>query len=187
MTVEEIFNKIAAHMRKGLMVHDQLASIYGFLNLKGYKKCHEYHFLEETYNYRRFINFYSDVFHKLIINNTVEEPSLIPLNWLKYTKIDVDINTRRTAIKETMKQWVEWEQEAKKLWEISYKELYELGEVYAAQIIQTFLQDTSEELIIAQTKQIYLESDGYDMSFILDEQKTLCEEYEKKMRCIFDD
>ena len=160
MTVDEIFNKIAAHMRKGLVIHDQIASIYGFLNLRGYKKCHEYHFLEESM------------------------PKLIPSNWLKYTKIEVDINARRNAIKDTMKQWVEWEQEAKKLWEDSYIKLYELGEVYAAQIIQTFLKDTAEELNMAREKQICLESSGYDMPFILEEQKSLYKKYEKKMRCI---
>lgn len=83
-----------------------------------------------------------------------------------------------------MKQWVEWEQEAKKLWEDSYIELYGLGEVYAAQTIQTFLKDTAEELNMAREKQICLESSGYDMPFILEEQKSLYKKYEKKMRCI---
>lgn len=187
MTVEEIFNKIAAHMRKGLMIHDQIASIYGFLNLCGYQKCHEYHFLEESYAYRRLIDFYSDTYHKLIMDDEIENPKLIPSSWLKYSKIDVDVNTRRNAIKDTMKQWVNWEEEAKKLWETSYKELYGLGEIYAAKIIQDFLEDIAEELISAQTKQICLESSGYDMPFILDEQKALYEEYKEKMRCIFND
>ena len=184
MTVEEIFNKIAAHMRKGLVVHDQIASIYGFLNLCGYKKCHEYHFLEESYAYRRLIDFYSDTYCKLLTADSLEIPKLIPSNWLKYTKMEVDINTKRNAIRDTMKQWVEWEQEAKKLWEDSYIKLYELGEVYAAQVIQTFLKDTAEELNMAREKQICLESSGYDMPFILEEQKSLYKKYEKKMRCI---
>ena len=184
MTIDEIFNKIAAHMRKGLAIHDQIASIYGFLNLCGYKKCHEYHFLEESYAYRRLIDFYSDTYCKLIASDNFEMPKLIPSNWLKYTKIEVDINTKRNAIKDTMKQWVEWEQEAKKLWEDSYIELYGLGEIYAAQTIQTFLKDTAEELNMAREKQICLESSGYDMPFILEEQKSLYKKYEKKMRCI---
>ena len=65
--------------------------------------------------------------------------------------------------------------------------MYGLGEIYAAQIIQDFLKDTAEELVGAQTKQICLESSGYDMPFILDEQKALYEEYKEKMRCIFND
>ena len=36
-------------------------------------------------------------------------------------------------------------------------------------------------------KYIKLESSGYDMPFILDEQNFLYEKYRDKMRCIFDD
>ena len=187
MTIDEIFNKIAEHMKKGLMIHDQIASIYGFLNLYGYQKCHEYHFIEESYAYRRLIDFYSDTYHKLIMDNTIENPKLIPSNWFKYDKMEVDINTRKNAIKTTIKQWIDWEQEAKKLLEDSYKELYEIGEIYAAQVIANFLTDTAQELITAHYKYIKLESSGYDMPFILDEQNFLYEKYKDKMRCIFDD
>ena len=48
MTVEEIFSKISQRMIGGLMFHEQMSNYYDFLNLRGYKKCHEYHYLEET-------------------------------------------------------------------------------------------------------------------------------------------
>lgn len=35
-SVEEIFSKLASHMIEGLMMHDQLASYFLFLNLNGY-------------------------------------------------------------------------------------------------------------------------------------------------------
>ena len=40
MTVEEIFSLLSTHMAKGLMIHEQLATAFGFLNLCGYRKCH---------------------------------------------------------------------------------------------------------------------------------------------------
>ena len=52
MTSEEIFSHLSSHMIKGLMIHDQLASAYKFLNLCGYSKCHEYHYFEESRTYR---------------------------------------------------------------------------------------------------------------------------------------
>ena len=39
MTVDEVFSRLTAHMVKGFMMHDQMATAYNFLGLKGYKKC----------------------------------------------------------------------------------------------------------------------------------------------------
>jgi hypothetical protein len=44
MTVEEVFKSIAERQLQGLMMHEDLANYYDFLNLHGYKKCQEYHF-----------------------------------------------------------------------------------------------------------------------------------------------
>lgn len=187
MTVEEIFNKIAVHMRKGLDIHEQLVFIYNFLNLKGYKKCHEYHFFEETHAYRYLIDFYFDTYHKLISFDNLEKTQLIPATWYKHTKEDVDTSTKRNGVKEAMRHWVEWEKEAKKLWEESYQQLCELNEIYAAAKIMDFLKNTSEELNYAEAKQNCLESANYDMIYILDEQDFIYEKYKEKMRCIFDD
>jgi len=39
MTVDEIFNTIAAHMEKGVRIHKAMMQAYDFLALKGYSKC----------------------------------------------------------------------------------------------------------------------------------------------------
>ena len=44
MTIEEIYSGIAQHMVIGMMIHEHYANYYYFLNLDGYKTCHEYHF-----------------------------------------------------------------------------------------------------------------------------------------------
>ena len=101
MTVEEIFSTLAEHMQEGLLVHQQLADIYSFLNLCGYKKCHEYHYYEESRNYRCLCNFYMEQYYKLIPPKEpkTKRKELIPSSWYKYEKIDVDANTKRTAVK----------------------------------------------------------------------------------------
>ena len=40
-SVEDIFANLSAHMIEGLMIHDQMASYYKFLNLRSYAECHE--------------------------------------------------------------------------------------------------------------------------------------------------
>ena len=186
MAVEEIFSVISTHMAEGLQVHNLLASAFGFLNLRGYKKCHEFHLFEETYNYRCLNDFYLDTYNKIIIENSMKEVNVIPTNWYKHFKEDVDANTKRAAIKDLTKAWVEWEKETKTLLQIKYKELYELGEIYGALRIAELIQDVSQELSIAHSIQIDLDSIGYDMSLITDRQDVLYREYQKKIKKIYE-
>ena len=39
---------ISNHMIEGTMVHFQLSQYFGFLGMKGYEKCHKYHYLIES-------------------------------------------------------------------------------------------------------------------------------------------
>jgi len=186
MTLDEIFATIATHMAKGLKVHNEIATAFCFLNLCGYQKCHEYHFFEESYNYRCLHNFYLDNYNKLIKENEIEEVNIIPANWYKHLKADVDANTKRAAIKDLAKAWVEWEKETKQLLEKLYKEAYDLGEVCAALKIGSLIQEVSQELQIAHSKQINLDSIGYDISLIIDEQAAIYQKYLNKMKHIYE-
>ena len=187
MTIEEIFSNISTHMSKGLLIHNQMASLYGFLNLRGYQKCHEYHYYEENYNYRCLQNFFLKHCNKLIHENSVEQPNIIPPSWYKFSKIEVDINNKRSAIKDLMKKWVDWEKETKALLESSYKQLYELGEINCATKIAEYIEDVSNELAAAQEEQINLESMGYDIVYIIDQQPDLYKRYCKKIKKIYED
>ena len=182
MTLEEIFAKISTHMAKGLLIHSQMASLYGFLNLRGYQRCQEYHYYEETKNYRCLQNFFLMYCNKLIQEEVVEQPNIIPSNWYKYTKMEVDINNKRSAVKDLMKKWVEWEKETKVLLELSYKQLYELGEINCAFKIGYFIEDVSKELADAQEQQISLESIGYDIVYKTDCKNDLYKDYLKKIK-----
>lgn len=163
------------------MIHSQIAQAFGFLNLRGYQKCHEYHYFEESKNYHHLNDFYLRHYHKLITENGAERPQIIPQNWYKYIKSDVDNNTRKNAIRDLMKKWVEWEKETSDLLESNYKELYEQGHIFCATEINKFLQDVREELAGAQEKFIALESMNYDMSQIIAEQQQLFELYRNKL------
>ena len=186
MTIEEIFSNILTHMAKGLLIHNQMASLYGFLNLCGYQKCQEYHYYEESRNDRNLQNFFLTHYNKMIHENTVEQPEVIPNNWYKFTKMEVDANNKRSAVKDIMKKWVEWEKETKTLLELSYKQLYELGEIDCAIKIASLIKDVSKELAGAQEMYINLESMGYDIVYIIDWQPDLYKQYCKKIKGIYE-
>lgn len=187
MTVEEIFNTLAAHMKKGIALHWQYSEAYNFLNLKGYKKCHFYHYLSEIKNYNSLCHYYMSRYHKLINPNKIDEVEVIPSSWYKYVQFSVDTNTKRNAVKDMMKSWVEWEHSTKELIQTLYKELFNLNELAAAKKFCFFLQDVDEELKDAENKRLKLESSGYDIIYILDKQEKMYDKYKEKIKNLFKD
>lgn len=182
MTIEEIFSNISTHAAKGLLIHRHMSWLYGFLNLRGYQKCQEYHYYEENCNYMELHNFFITHYNKMIHENAIEESDIIPNNWYKYTKMEVDANNKRSAIKDLMKKWVEWEEETKVFLERNYKELYGLGEIDAAIKIAELITEVGNELAAARETQINLESMGYDIVYIIDQQDKLYKHYCNKIK-----
>ena len=99
MNVEEIFSKLATHMAKGVLIHNQMVSAFNFLGLKGYQKSQEYHYYEETKNYRNFLNYCLNNYYKIVVEEKIEMPEIIPTNWYKYMKMDVDISTKKNGMR----------------------------------------------------------------------------------------
>lgn len=182
MTVQGIFTTLSAHMVKGLMIHEQLANYYDFLGLKGYKRLHEYHYLEETCYYRKLCRYYINHFSKLIPHMNIDTPELIPLNWYDHEREDVDTSTRRNAVRTALDKWVDWEEETKKLYQDSYKELMELGEVAAAKFICCFIEGVDYELKKAQRCKLYRSATDYDMTLIEQDQQYMHDKYKSKMK-----
>lgn len=181
MTVEEIFANLSSHMRQGIGFHEQLINAFDFLNLCGYKACHEYHYHEEIINYRRLIHFFLMNYNRLIKPKEVNSIEVIPSSWYKYERKDVDTNTKRTFIRDAFKMWIDWETKTKKLLEESYKQLYEINEVGAALEIHYFIKDVMNEIKQAEKTYLNLESINYDINVIIEEQDKKYEHYKNKM------
>lgn len=182
MTIEEIFSELAQHMIEGLMIHAQMSDYYGFLGLDGYQTCHNYHYYEESINYRKLIEYYLNHYGKLPLDKPFNNPKVIPDSWHNFKRQDVDLNTRRGAIQAGMEKWVKWETDTKKLYEKAYMEAYNLGEVAAAMEIKCYLLDVDKELAYAENKLLKLVGDDYNISDIIVEQDDLKKKFKKKMQ-----
>lgn len=185
MTVDEIFLKVAYHLLNGVMFHDQLVQGFRFLSLPGYTECQEYHYLEERKNYNDFRAYYIEHYNQLINIEPFKNETIIPLNWFKHDRFDVDPNTKRTAIRDFYKKWMDWERDTKKFLEEQYLELHKINEIAAAIIIQHLIQDVDEELRNVENHFLKLESIGYDIVQIYDEQDLLYEKYHTKKQEIY--
>ena len=181
MTVEEIFKGLSAHMIKGIMIHEQLADYYDFLNLHGYKRCHEYHAKCEMKYMRKLHRYFINHYNRLIEEEIIEDPNIIPASWYRYTRQEVDTNTKRNAVKSGIERWVAWEQETKDLYEKMHGELMDLGEVAAANKLSCWIHDVDDELKYAQRKHINLLTSDYDIAYILFEQDALHDKYKELM------
>lgn len=185
MTVEEIYGKLSQHMIQGMMIHEQLANYYDFLGLKGYKRCHEYHYLAETCNYRGLCRYYINHHNKLIPDLPVDNPEAIPKSWYKYTRQDVDTNTKRSAVKDGLDMWVKWERDTKELYEDMYKELIDIGEVASACKVKELIHDVDCELKKAERYQLNKKATDYNIESIISEQDKKHKKYQHKMeKCI---
>lgn len=180
MTVDEIYAKIAQHMVKGIMIHEQLANYYDFLSLQGYKRCHEYHFLKEMCSYRSICRYFINHHNKLVPYLPVDNPKVIPDSWYKYTRQDVDSATKKSAIKNGLTIWNDWEKETKKLYEQMYKELMNINEVASALKIKELICDVDCELKKVERYSINLKAIDYNLEIIVPDQKKTHEKYRKK-------
>lgn len=181
MSVEEIFKDLSSHMIKGVMIHEQLSDYYDFLNLHGYKRCHEYHAKCEMCGMRKLHRYFINHYNRLIEEENIENPNIIPASWYRYTRQEVDVNTKRNAVKTGIEKWVDWESETKKLYENMYKELMDIGEVAAANKLAFYIHKVDKELKWAQRKHINLVASEYSIMSILNEQDHLHDWYRKKM------
>ena len=162
MNIEEIFNQLATHMKTGIEMHYKMMEAYDFLSLPGYKKCQEYHYLSELKEYLELCHYYIEHYQKLLNVSPITEMEIFPQSWYKYSRQDVETNTKRSAIQDLMKKWIVWEKETKILYQNMYKELLNLAELAAASFLENYINDVSEELRQAQQKLIELETINYD-------------------------
>ena len=181
MTIEDVFTQFGQHMIKGLMVHTQLSDFFNFLGLKGYHKCHEYHYYEESRNYRRISNYYLEHYDKFIMDGNISNPQIIPIDWYQYTRQQVDIATRENAIQKGFEKWINWEAETLRLYQDLYKELLDMNEIASAAEVNYYIEDVNEELAKAQQKYLELRMTDFNISDIVDEQQSLVKKYTKKM------
>lgn len=184
MTAAEIFCRISAHQITGLMLHEQMADYYDFLGLRGYKRMHEYHYFEESAAMRSVHRYFINHFGRLILSAHPTNPAVIPSGWGNYSRFDVDVSTKRRAIKDGFVKWREWETETKKLYQESYKSLCEIGEIAAASKVRQLLEKVDQELKCVERMKLELDSVDYDLGVIMPCQAAMHDEYAEKQKSI---
>ena len=163
------------------MVHENFANYYDFLGLKGYKKCHEYHFLDELMNYRQICKYYINHCDRIIPDSKIDAPDIIPSTWYDYTRQDVSPSDLQKAVKEGLTKWHAWEESTKALYQKLYTEAMAIGEVAVAEFIMSFIKDVECELKKVKRYVLEKQATNYNISDIMSEQKPKHDKYEKML------
>lgn len=180
MTVEEIFKNLNIHIIKGIMLHDQMADYFDFLNMHGYKRLHEYRYLEESAEMRGLHRYYINHYNKLLPEAAIENPKAIPSNWYAYERINVNSSEKRSFVMQAFEKWYNWERETKELYQKSYSHLCEIGEISAACKVKDMLMKVDKELKEACRMKLSLKMVDYDLPTIYLFQDELHEHYKNK-------
>lgn len=170
MTVEEIFSGLATHLQQGIEMHNQFVQMYDFLGFKFYGRRQYEQYLEEINNCHSLCHYYMKHYHKLIIFKEAKAQNVIPASWYRYTQLDVDMNTKRNAVKDINQQWISWEKSTKEYITQLHKQLMDLGELAAALYFEKMLKRVDKELAHAETFFLELETVGYDLVHMVEEQ-----------------
>ena len=222
--LQMLYSELINRMKQGVEMHEQLADYYGFLNLPGYQKCHEYQMLCELLTYRKAKDMYMREYNQLVQpatmmnnmngnnmsnmtnmannsngnnngnNNTTTGSSgnynanynnyanIIPQNWYQHTRYDVDASTKRNAVRDGFKRWIDYEKETKQFLTQMSQMLEQANEREASRKLDYLIEHVEKEIEHAEEKMMALENSGYDMNYILQEQEPLKAKYANKIR-----
>lgn len=108
--------------------------------------------------------------------------NVIPTNWYNYTRYDVDQGTKRNAVKDGFKKWIEYEKETRQYLSQMAQRLEQMNEREAARKLDHLIEHVEKEIATAENKMMNLESTGYDMAYILQQQDELKRHYADKIR-----
>ena len=112
--------------------------------------------------------------------------NVIPTNWYNYTRYDVDQGTKRNAVKDGFKKWIEYEKETRQYLSQMAQRLEQMNEREAARKLDHLIEHVEKEIETAENKMMDLESTGYDMAYILQQQDKMKRHYAEKIRTMND-
>ena len=206
--IQQLYSDLINRMKQGVEMHEQLADYYGFLNLPGYQKCHEYQMLCELLTYRKAKDTYMREYNQLVapansmsMNNmngmtnmtnnggnnsgntsNSNYANVIPTQWYSHTRYDVDASTKRNAVRDGFKRWLDYEKDTKQFLTSMGQRLEKINEREAARKLDYLIDHVEKEIEGAEEKMMMLENSGYDMNYILQQQDQLKAKYADKIR-----
>lgn len=181
---KKAYEEINSRQVTALMFHDQMADFFDFLGLMGFKRMHEYQYVAESAEHRATKRYFLNHHNRLLSEEHIEDPEVIPDSWYKYTRFDVSTQVRKQAVETAFDKYKEWETKTKECYEKHAKALMEAGYVADFMRVEELICDVDKELKHLERLTITLKSVAYDEVYIAELQHSMHEKYKKKIKKI---
>lgn len=178
--VSEIFGKIAARQLQALMFHSSMVEYFQFLGLAGFKRWQEYRFMDEYKEYRKILSFYQRTYNKLCPFVEPEKEYYIPQDWYKYTRFDVDADTKKKAVMTAFDKWQEWERGTSKFLQKCVAHLQKANDIAAADFVQDMVDGNLKEIESLEKCYLKMKTAGFAADYIAEIQPELHTKYKEK-------
>lgn len=180
----EVFTLISTRQFVALRFHNDMADLFDFLGLRGFKRMHEYQFLAESAEYRSVRRYFLNHHGQLLNAGETERVSVIPDDWYKYTREDVSPTVRQQAVQRAMQQYRQWESDTKALYEKCATYLLGWGKVADFNKVNDLIRDVDSELKYLERLCLELQAVEYDCSYLEILQDKYHEKYKEKSKDI---
>lgn len=182
MDCGQLYSVMNKRMTTALMLHAEMSDYFNFMGLHGFKRMHEYQYFKESIGKRKLNRTYLDMHNKFISEKGHEKIDVIPVEWYKHTRMDIDDGILPKYTKMALNTYKQWEEETKELLENICHVILERGKISDYNIMLCYLDDVQCEL-----KKIYrlveeLNGVGYDVLYIVEKQKEIHDCYKEKMK-----
>lgn len=185
----EIFERVIGHMTKGVMFHDRMMDLYGFLGLEGLKKLHEYQYYDESMNRRDLKCYMLETLNMIAEDVNINDNGLdfLPQAWFGYTRHEITPEMKKQAIMPSFEAYKQWEDETKELLSYCASELMYMGKVADSKKLTEMVEDVEDELKEIDSLVLKIGSTDFDMKYLVQMQDDLLEKYEKKLKKCFEE
>lgn len=178
MSVEDIFGALSDRQITALMFHSQMADLFDFLGLEGFRRMHEYQYISETKGHRSLCRYYMSHYNKLLVKGHPQGVEVIPSEWRQYTRFDVTPQVRRQAVERSFHEYWEWETDTRELYSQCSKALMDLGCTTDSHQLLKMTLEVDDELRYLNKISLELKAISFDPVGTIDVQERVCKHYE---------
>lgn len=185
MSCSEIFQEINKRQIIALMFHDELADLYDFLGMNGFKRMHEYQYFAESAEHRGLKRYYINHHNKLLPEVDIHyDKELARLDWYRYSRMDVTSQAKKQTIESTFEKYNKWETETKQFYEDCAKKLFDMNMLADFNKVNDLIKDVDDELKRLDRLLLSLKACNFNEVYILSIQDGLHDKYKEKSKMI---
>ena len=179
MEAIDVMQTVSTRLVEGMMLHNDLADVFDFIGMRGYKRMQEYYGIWDMVSMRKVHRYAINCMGHILPEETPKYDSLS--NRLTgYSRTDLSPQDRTAYLRRAMSKWIEWEQATLHDMESAASTLRTMGEVCAACKVECLVGHVAKELKCAMRKEVELSSVNYDLVFVMQEQTKIHDCYRCK-------